>query len=145
MFIHSAFIRLILGAKHFPFMTVHKWGESPLGRWILRVETRSPQTRESRRTAEENEVGELSYFGLRLFGSYTGNNGTDQHQKRQESNSFVPSEREIEWIYKRELSIRDSPKVMQKRDYQNLLNEREQRIDTPDQSLFSTFRKKFGF
>ena len=126
-------------------MTVHKWGESPVGRWILRVETRTPQTRESRRTAVENEAGELSYFGLRLFGSYAGNNGTGQYQKRQETNSFVPSEREIEWIYKRELSIRESPKVMQKRDYQNLINEREQRVENVDQSLFSTFRKKFGF
>lgn len=134
------------GIKHFPFMSVHKWGENPLGRWTLRIETRNPQTRESRRTAQENDAGQLIYFGLRLFGSYTSNNGTNQYQKRQESNSFVPNEREIEWIYKRELTIRESPHVMQKRDYQNLINDRQQRqnIET-DHSLFSTFRKKFGF
>ena len=141
----SKYNRFILGTKHFPFMSVHKWGENPLGRWTLRVETRTPQTRESRRTALENEAGELIYFGLRLFGSYTSANGTSQHQKRQESSSFVPNEREIQWIYKRELSIRESPRVMQKRDYQNLINERQQQTDVVGQSLFSTFRKKFGF
>jgi len=66
-------------------------------------------------------------------------------QKRQESNAFYPTEREIEWIYKRELSIRDSPNVMQKLDYQNLINERQRRKDNSDQSLFSIFLKRFGF
>ncbi len=126
-------------------MSVHKWGETPIGRWTLRIETRTPQTRESRKTSIKNDLGELIYFGLRLYGSYTSNNGKNNFQKRQETNSFVPSESEIEWIYKRELSIRESPNVMQKRDYQNLINERQRRKDTSDQSLFSTFRKKFGF
>ncbi len=126
-------------------MSVHKWGEHPIGRWTLRVETRTPQNHESERTANENDSGELIYFGLRLFGSYSSNNEKLKLQKRQETNSFIPTNQEIEWIYKRELSIRDSPNVMQKRDYQNLINERQRRKDTSDQSLFSTFRKKFGF
>jgi len=133
------------GVKHFPFMSVHKWGENPIGRWTLRVETRTPQTRDSRRTALENDSGELIYFGLRLLGSYTSTNEKTKFQKRQESNSFIPSEQEIEWIYKRELSIRDSPHVMEKRDYQNFINERQRRKEDSDQSLFSIFRKKFGF
>jgi proprotein convertase P-domain-containing protein len=133
------------GIKHFPFMSVHKWGETPIGRWTLRVETRTPKTRESERTAMKNDPGELIYFGLRLYGSYTSNNEKSSLQKRQESNAFVPTEEEIKWIYKRELSIRESPNVMQKRDYQNLIDKRQHLKDNSDQSLFSTFRKKFGF
>ncbi len=126
-------------------MSVHKWGESPIGRWTLRIETRTPQTRESKRTAIINNSGELTYFGLRLYGSYTSNDEKSNIQKRQDSNAFVPRQQELEWIYKRELSRRQSPNVMQKRDYQNLINERQRRKETSDQSLFSTFRKSFGF
>jgi subtilisin-like proprotein convertase family protein len=127
-------------------MSVHKWGESPIGRWTLRIETRTPQNRESERSAITNDLGELSYFGLRLYGSYSSNNEQKTNiQKRQESNAFIPTEEELEWIYKRELSIRQSPNVMQKRDYQNLINERQRRKENSDQSLFSIFRQKFGF
>jgi subtilisin-like proprotein convertase family protein len=133
------------GIKYFPFMSVHKWGESPIGRWTLRIETRTPQTQDSKRTAFKYDSGELIYFGLRLFGSYTSNNDKINLQKRQELNAFVPSQKEIEWIYKRELSIRQSPNVMQKREYQNILNEKQRPKDNSDQSLFSIFRKRFGF
>ncbi|CAF4662662.1 unnamed protein product, partial [Rotaria magnacalcarata] len=57
----------------------------------------------------------------------------------------VPTQRELEWIYKRELSIRQSPNVMQKRDYQNVMNERQVSKENSEQSLFSSFRKTFGF
>ncbi len=133
------------GIKYFPFMSVHKWGESPIGRWTLRIESRTPQTRESKRTAIENDSGKLNYFGLHLYGSYTSKNEKSNFQKRQELNAFTPTQQELEWIYKRELSIRQSPNVMQKRDYQNLIHERQGPNDKSDQSLFSTFRKRFGF
>lgn len=135
------------GIKFFPFMSVHKWGENPLGRWTLRIETRTPQTSESKRSANRNQAGELTYFGLRLYGSYSSSENATKYQKRQETNAFVPNERELEWIYKRELSIRDSPNVMQKRDYISSLNQKQQRrkIDNSDESLFSILRSKFGF
>lgn len=133
------------GIKFFPFMSVHKWGENPIGRWTLRIETRTPQKRESKRTALKNVDGELSYFGLRLYGSYTSNDKSSKIQKRQESNAFVPSKREIEWIYNRELSIRQSPNVIQKRDYQNIITKRQPPKENSDHSLFSIFKKSFGF
>jgi subtilisin-like proprotein convertase family protein len=133
-----------LGIRNFPFMSVHKWGESPIGRWTLRIETRVPQNRESKKSAINRDSGELSYFGLRLYGSYTSNDNKHENQKRQASNAFIPTEQELEWIYKRELSIRETPNVMEKRDYQNLIDERQRRKENPDQSLFSTFRRAFG-
>ena len=136
------------GIKFFPFMSVHKWGESPLGRWTLRIETRQPQKAESKRSAAKNPAGELIYFGLRLYGSYSSSANSTKHQKRQETNAFVPNEQELEWIYKRELSIRDSPNVMQKRDYVSLINKRHQQSRTTEnshKSLFSMMRDKFGF
>lgn len=126
-------------------MSAHKWGESPIGRWTLRIETREPQTRESRRSAMANSIGELSYFGIRLYGSYTSNNVKNSIQKRHQSNAFVPTSREIEWIYERELSIRETPNVLKKRDYTNLLNERQHAKEIEKPSVFSSFREKFGF
>jgi len=34
---------------------------------------------------------------------------------------------------------------MEKRDYQNLINERHRRKENSDQSLFTKFRRAFGF
>jgi len=62
-------------------MSAHKWGESPIGRWTLRVESRTPKTRDSQRSAIENEPGELTYFGLRLFGTYSSNTDKKKHSK----------------------------------------------------------------
>ncbi|CAF3367974.1 unnamed protein product [Rotaria sp. Silwood1] len=141
----SVHIYIFLGIKYFPFMSAHKWGESPIGRWTLRIETRTPQNDGSMKSAIDDDTGELNYFGLRLYGSYSSNDEKNNIQKRQESNAFIPTHNELEWIYKRELSIRESPNVMQKRDYQNLINERQRPKENSDQSLFSTFRKTFGF
>ena len=126
-------------------MSVHKWGESPLGRWTLRIETREPQNRESKLSAQESGQGELSYFGLRLFGSNPPENHKISVQKRDENNAFVPTLKELQWIYERELSIRQTPNVMKKRDYKNLLNERENHKENQDRSMLSLFREKIGF
>ncbi|CAF3726887.1 unnamed protein product [Rotaria socialis] len=133
------------GIKYFPFMSAHKWGESPIGRWTLRMETRSPQNEGSIKSGSFDDTGEISYFGLRLYGSYASHGEKNNIQKRQDSNAFVPTQRELEWIYKRELSIRQSPNVMQKRDYQNVMDERQAPKENSQQSLFSSFRKTFGF
>jgi hypothetical protein len=126
-------------------MSVHKWGESPIGRWTLRVETRQPQNRESRRSAKENDSGVLSYFGLHLYGSHETNADKTSINKRHESNAFVPSPAELEWIYRRELDIRQSPNVIKKRDYQNLIDKRSSQQKNENPSLFTTFRRAFGF
>lgn len=133
------------GIKHFPFMSVHKWGESPIGRWTLRIETRTPQNDLSKLSSMTGDTGELVYFGLRLYGSYSSNEDKNNIQKRHESNAFIPTQQELEWIYKRELSIRQSPNVMAKREHQNILHEKQSNKEDLDQSLLSKFRKKFGF
>lgn len=134
-----------LGIKFFPFMSVHKWGEAPLGRWTLRIETREPENREGRKSALKSDPGELTHFGLRLYGSYASEQQKHAVHKRQESMAFVPSAGELEWIYRRELSIRQSPNVIQKRDYQNLMNKRHATKENESLTLFSSFRRAFGF
>jgi subtilisin-like proprotein convertase family protein len=142
------------GIKYFPFISAHHWGESVIGRWILRIETRKPENPESERSAANNEdLGELGHFGLRFFGTHRPEDKTNQEQaKRSQSNAFVPTQREIESIYKRELSVRETPNVVQKRDYQNLMKERrihqqngDENLVEEHRSVFGLFRRAFGF
>ncbi|CAF1145419.1 unnamed protein product [Rotaria sordida] len=139
--------------EYFPFMSVHCWGESPIGRWTLRMETRDPENKESIKSAlEYGDVGELSYFGLRIYGS---NNPDDQNHeksmKREHRFSFVPTQNDIELIYKREFAARTSPNIMQKRHYQNFIKQRqiqkqqEKNKIQQDRSYFGFFRRMFGF
>ncbi|CAF2545866.1 unnamed protein product [Rotaria sp. Silwood2] len=140
------------GIKYFPFMSVHHWDESPIGRWTLRIETRKPKNEESMKSAfEYGDTAELSYFGLRIYGSKNlDEKNNDKSIKRDHKSAFVPTYNQIESIYKRELVARESPKIMQKRDYQNLIKQRQLRKQNEnqvrqDQSYFGLFRRMFGF
>lgn len=126
-------------------MSVHKWGESPLGHWTLLVETREPQNRESRKSAKENEEGVINYFGLRLYGTHGSEKANETITKRHETTAFIPSATELEQLYHRELSRREFSNVMKKRHYQNLLDKRENSKETQDQSILSSFLRKFNF
>ena len=133
-------------------MSVHNWGEDPIGRWTLRMKTRLPQTTKSIKSVLAYErSSELSYFGLRIYGS----NDPDKKdvspgKKRGRNYAFVPSEDEIHSIFQRELQMRNSPSIMQKSDYDKLLEERRQlkqkrnEIDQ-DPSFFGHFRRVFKF
>lgn len=145
-------VNFILGIKYFPFMTIHNWGEPPTGRWTLRMETRQPQTEESIKSAAAlGNTGKLSHFGLLIYGS----NDPDQKNfgdsaKLQKKPAFVPTQREITLIYHREIAARQSPNVVQKRNYENLLKQRQvQKQNENDiqqkKSVFELFNSKFHF
>jgi hypothetical protein len=133
-------------------MSVHHWGEYPIGLWRLRIETREPQNRNSKKSALTYKgPSELSYFGLRIYGSNDPDEENNvERKKRNQNSAFVPTESEIHSIYKRELAIRKSPDVIQKRDYDHLLKERQLRKQKEDEieqdgSVFQQFRRVFGF
>lgn len=133
-------------------MSVHNWGEDPIGRWTLRMETRLPQTEDSINSAFSYEGrSELSYLGLRIYGSNDpGEKDLPLGTRRQQNHAFVPSQEDIHSIYQRELQLRNSPSIMQKRDYEKLLQERralKQKRDEidQDQSMFGHFRRVFHF
>ena len=135
---------LILGIEYFPFTSVHHWGESPIGQWTLRVETRRPQTRESLKSAKEEPTGALKHFGLLFYGSFAEEE--TKHRPGSNTFAFTPNDDELRTIYNLELSLRQSPHLMQKRDYQNLLKERQVREETRENSSrFERFRKFFTF
>jgi hypothetical protein len=140
----------ILGIKYFPFMSVHHWGEYPIGRWTLRMETRESHNKDSIKSAMTYKgPSELSYFGLRIYGSNDPDKKNDvQREKRNRNLAFTPTENEIHSIYKRELAIRQSPHVIEKRNYDQLLKERQLRKQNEieqDESVFQHFRRVFGF
>ena len=130
-------------------MSVHHWDENPIGLWTLRMETREPQNRYSKISASLFEnPSEISYFGLRIYGSKDLDEKNDvQREKRNRNLAFTPSEAEIQSIYKREIALRQSPHVLAKRDYDQLVKERQLRKleDQQNGSVFQRFRQIFGF
>jgi subtilisin-like proprotein convertase family protein len=129
-------------------MTVHHWGESPIGRWTLRIESRLPTNENIVLSAIKHDVGELKYFGLRLFGSYR----IDDNNANQASTgtAFAPTADEIETIYRKELDTRRSPQVIAKRHYQDLIKQTQlETTETDDKkeyrSLFELFQRQFDF
>lgn len=136
---------LSLGIRYFPFMSVHKWGENPIGRWTLRIETREPQNRDGRKSALRNPDGVVNHFGLRLFGTYGSEKSNQTMDKREATTAFVPSASELKWIYNRELAIRKDPNVMKKRDYQNLIKREKSSNEGDSSSILSSFIRKFHF
>ncbi len=116
------------------------------------METREPQTMKSRKSASTYDgESELSHFGLRIFGAYDPNEKIDiEREKRNQKLAFVPTQNQIETIYKRELAERESPNLMQKRDYENLRKERQlekqkKSVTGNNQSFFELFRRALGF
>ena len=140
-----------LGIKYFPFLTIHNWGESPLGRWLLRVESRRPQSLAAEQSAMAHPTGEISHFGLRIYGSRDVHEKKEQSQAaRDPSYAFAPSKRQLESMFEREQTSRTLPHVMQKRAYQQLLKVRHASQVSGDgkieeRSIFDRFRKVFHF
>jgi subtilisin-like proprotein convertase family protein len=141
----------ISGIKYFPFLSNHNWGENPIGRWKLRVETLAPQNIESKRSAMSyGRASEVGHFGLRMYGSNDPNDkNTVEQEKRQQKFAFVPSQSDLETIYKREMAARASVNILQKRDHQNLFNSRQVSSqvtnENQDHSFFGIFRRAFDF
>ena len=77
-------------------MTVFNWGESPIGKWTLIVESRT-------RTDREPNLGSMTYFALKFFGTTKGEriqlrNFGSANTKR----AYKPSSDEIKSIYNEE-------------------------------------------
>lgn len=97
------------GIKHFPFMTVFNWGESPLGKWKLVVETRP------RRDKSKSNKGKLDQFGLTLFGYKSRLPSRLNKRLAHKSRAFIPSSEVIEKIYNSELRLSRQTRIIHKR------------------------------
>lgn len=92
------------------------------------METRQPQDKKSRSSAMNYDGrSELNHFGLRLYGSNKIDNNGNRN-KRNTHTAFVPNAEQLEMLYKRELALRETPNIMQKRDYDLLAKKRTQNI-----------------
>lgn len=124
-------------------MSNHHWGESPTGRWILRIETRKPQPSTSKSSESTSiDVNELSYFGLHIYGTSDPNKiNSAELKKRVQTTAYVPTKREIEATYKDELEKRATPNIMGKRDYEK----QKKNVHQEDRSFLGIFRRVFAF
>ncbi len=98
--------------KYFPFMTIFNWGESPIGKWKLIIETRARRDK-----TLENE-GSLNSFSLKFFGyKKVVSNEHREQQKKRELNlrAFVPSNEILEKIYNSELKLSRQTRIINKR------------------------------
>ncbi len=117
------------GVCFFPFMTLFNWGETPRGKWTLRVETLPSD--------DQNYVGRLQSFSLVLYGSLkiaddnqTGDNATKSNeidQKAQqnrrhvsagaavEKRAYFPSDSDVSRIYRYEIKRSREVKIVSKR------------------------------
>ena len=112
-----------------------------MGRWALRMETRSPQTREARKSAQTEATGALRHFGLRFYGALA--EADPSVRRRSDAQAFTPNTAELRMIYEHEFARRLSPQVMSKRAYQALIKKR--REDVKYSSIFDRFRQLFSF
>jgi len=109
----------------------------------LRIETRKPQASTSK-TSESTyvDVNELSYFGLRIYGSTDPDKiNKAELKKRDQTTAYVPSKREIEETYKDEMEKRATPNIMQKRDYEK----QKKNLYQEDLSFLGIFRRVVAF
>jgi subtilisin-like proprotein convertase family protein len=88
-------------------MTVFNWGESPIGKWKLKIETRP------RRDKSKENVGHLDHFSVNFFGF----KNTQRINKRftEKTRAFIPSNDIIEKIYKTELDLSRETIIINKR------------------------------
>lgn len=94
-------------------MSVHHWGEPPIGQWRLRVESRKRYTYPSEETSSEAFHGRIDHFGLRFYGSYRLND-LEKHRSKKESfisPGFYAKKNEIETLYRKELKIKTNPNI----------------------------------
>lgn len=98
--------------KYFPFMTIFNWGESPIGKWKLIIETRG------RRDKTLENKGSLNSFSLKFFGyKKLVSKEHKEQQKKRELNlrAFVPSNEILEKIYNSELKLSKQTRIINKR------------------------------
>lgn len=91
--------------EYFPFMTVFNWGESPIGKWILIVETRS-------RFTKIPNYGQINFLALRLFGTTRSLQERDLDETPSEA--YAPSVEDIKIIYQTETELARNVRILPK-------------------------------
>ena len=132
--------------KFFPFTSVHHWGENPIGTWTLQVECLAEEYSEYRDDDSDQSATEISYFALHFYGTYRLEDKLESNSRKRavpSRRAFVPEQKEIEYMYARELKARNSPDVMSKREFRRVLDQRRahQRRDDDAGQLNSTYGK----
>jgi subtilisin-like proprotein convertase family protein len=98
------------GIKYFPFMTVFNWGESPIGKWTLVIESKSSNS------IIEN-YGSIDYFALKLFGTVKNSSDTEYERMLEEKKiktAFLPSLNDLKSIYDEEKYLSHNPRILKK-------------------------------
>lgn len=99
------------GAKHFPFMTLFNWGESPQGEWKLVIESRT------REDSDTPNTGRLEHFSLVFYGSRNRKYETKMKKRllNRNARAYVPSDEDVRKIYKTELKVSKQTRIIHKR------------------------------
>ena len=106
--------------RHFPFMTVFNWGETPKGVWKLIIE---PRTRPN---AKQPNNGRIDHFSLVFYGTKfdDGNEikGNSKQSKRSSSDlkarAFRATDDDVKEIYENELSMYRQTRIINKRVFE---------------------------
>ena len=98
------------GIKYFPFMTVFNWGESPIGKWTLVIESKSSSS------IVEN-YGSIDYFALKLFGTVKDSNENEYERMLNEKKiktASLPTLEELKNIYNEEKYLSHNSRILKK-------------------------------
>ena len=107
------------GVLYFPFMSVFNWGESPVGVWKLRIQTRT-------KPGQPSNSGRIGHFSLTLFGTQTTPTTANGHKRfasasghaQQQQNfkrAYVPDFEDLKDIYDNELKSSRQVRLVNKR------------------------------
>ena len=100
------------GFKYFPFMTLFNWGELPVGKWKLIIESKSKED-------QTPNTGHIEHFSLIFYGTKSvGSKNLNKRYFDRNSRAFVPSSDDIKRIYDAELKLKDETKIVHKRFFE---------------------------
>ena len=89
-------------------MTVFNWGESPIGKWTLLIESKSSNS------IIEN-YGSIDYFALKLFGTGKSENEYERmFNEKERKSAFLPSLDVLKNIYEEEKYLSHNPRIVKK-------------------------------
>ncbi len=91
-------------------MTVFNWGEPPIGKWTLVIESKSSNS------IIEN-YGSIDYFALKLFGTVKNSSDNEYERMLEEKKiktAFLPSLNDLKSIYDEEKYLSHNPRILKK-------------------------------
>ncbi len=96
------------GISFFPFMTLFNWGESPIGRWTLVIESKSSNS-------IIDNYGMIDFFALKMFGTVKYKNKLARVvDENKHKNAFLPTLDELKNIYNEEKYLSHNPRILSK-------------------------------